>query len=142
MKKFLWITCAFLMISGLPLHSAPEGSEVSVRGILILASNQGEGFDPALRPYQSQLKRLNFRSYKVISNGGTRIRVSGEGKINLGKGYVIEIKVAAAPGKRIPVNIRWMERKRVLMHTSGTLPFVMGGPRYQDGNLILVLDGR
>ena len=142
MKKFLWITCAILMLGAIPLYSAPEGSEISVKGILILASNNGDGLDPALRPYQSQLRRLNFKSYRVIGNGGTRIRVSGEGKINLGQGFTIEIRAKAAPGRRIPVDIRWMEKRKVLMHTSGTLPFVMGGPRFKDGNLILVLDGR
>jgi hypothetical protein len=143
MKKLVLITFAFLMVSGLQqLQCAPEGSEISIKGILVLASNQGEGLDPSLKAYGSQLRRLNFSSYRAIGGGGTRIRITGEGVINLGKGYTVEIKASSAPGRNIPVNIRWMAGKKMLMHTSGKLPFVMGGPPFQGGNLILVLDGR
>lgn len=126
----------------LGLNAVPEGGQVSIKGTLILASNEGSGIDSAIKRYQPQLRRLGFSSYRVIGGGETRIRVPGDGSINLGKGFATQIKASAAPGRRIPVNIKWMEGRKTLIHTSGSLPLVLGGPSYRNGHLILILDGK
>ncbi len=140
MKKLAFLTLALFLTVG--LYAVPPGSNVGIRGTLILASNNGNGMDSSLRAYERQLKRLNFASYKSIGRGATKVTVPGSGVIRLAGGFQVEIKAQPASGKRIPVEIRWKKGSKTLIHTSGALPLVLGGPSHQDGTLILVLDGR
>jgi len=140
MKRWIWFLIA--IVSTLTVEAAPPGSQVEIGGTLILASNSGQGIDRSLREYERQLSRLGFSSYRAINRGGARIRVPGAGKIDFGRDIEVEIKVAPAPGNKIPVEIRWKEGRKTLIHTRGTLPLVLGGPRFQDGSLILLLDGK
>ena len=140
MKKIWFLALSLFMTVG--LFAAPPGSNVSIRGTLILASNNGQGIDPALRPYERQLKRMNFSSYKTIGRGATQIRVPGTGVIKLGQDFEVQINATPAAGNRVPVEIRWTQGRKTLIHTSAPLPLVTGGPSYNGGTLILVLDGR
>lgn len=126
----------------LGVSTASDASQVSVRGTLILASNQGSSVDPALKKYSKQLKRLNFKSYKVIGSGGTRVSSGGNAVISLGKGYTVKISIRPQSGNRPAANIEWLEGRKTLIRTGGNLPLVLGGPRHGNGNLILILDGR
>ena len=136
---------AFLLLStamAVVLTAAPPNSNLTIQGTLILASNQGSNFDPALAPYSKQLKRLNFSSYQAIGRGQTRISLPGGGSMQLGKGFSVEIQAAPGAGNRVPLEIRWKEGNKTLIHTRGNLPLVLGGPGHGNGTLILVLDGR
>jgi hypothetical protein len=133
---------ALTLILGAVAHAVPAGSNVGIRGTLILASNEGQGLDPSLRAYERQLKRLNFASYRAIGNGSTKLTVPGKGIIRLSGDFAVEVSSQPAPGDRIPVEVRWLQGKRTLIHTSGTLPLVLGGPSHGNGTLILVIDGR
>jgi len=140
MKKLWFLSLALFMTVG--LCAVPPGTPVGIRGTLILASNEGQSMDSSLQPYASQLKRLNFASYRVIGKGVTKITVPGNGGINLGGSFAVAVQAQASPNNRIPVDIRWTEGNRTLIHTSGSLPLVLGGPGHQNGTLILILDGQ
>ncbi len=139
--KYLTIIVVSLALA-MGLQAVPQGGSVQVKGTLILASNSGQGLDSSLKPYEGQLRRLGFSSYKAIGRGGTGIRVPGTGTINFGRGMQANIKINAAPGRKIPVEVRWTEGRKTLVHTSGALPLLAGGPRNPNGTLILILDGR
>lgn len=140
MKKLWFLALAVFMTVG--LYAIPPRDHVRIDGTLILADNRGHGMDHSLRAYERQLKRLNFASYKAIGKGGTQVKIPGNGVIQLGGGFSVELKVKPAPGNRIPVEIRWKKGKKTLIHTSGTLPLVLGGPGFQSGTLFLILDRR
>ena len=140
MKTFTFLIT--MLLTAVAVEAVPPGATVGIRGTLILASNEGQGFDPSLQSYERQLRRLNFSSYRAIGKGATQVKVSGENLIRLGGDFAVEVRVQPGPGNRIPVQIRWLDGKKTLIHTSGTLPLVLGGPRHGGGTLILVLDGR
>jgi len=140
MKKLWFLSLTLIMAVG--LYAVPPGSNVGVRGTLILASNQGSGMDSSLQSYERQLRRLNFASYHTIGKGGTQVSVPGNGVISLGGDFEVEVIVQPGPGNRIPVEIRWKQGRKTLIHTSGALPLVLGGPSHNEGTLILILDGR
>jgi hypothetical protein len=140
MKTFTLLALTLILTAA--AHAVPAGTNVNIRGTLILASNEGQGLDSSLRAYERQLNRLNFSSFRAIGNGGTQLTVPGKGLIRLSGDFTVEVESQPAPGDRIPVEVRWLQGKRTLIHTSGTLPLVLGGPSHGNGTLILVIDGR
>ena len=140
MKKIWFLTLTLFLTAG--LFAVPPGSNVGIRGTLILASNDGQGIDSGLRAYERQLKRMGFSSYKSIGGGATKISVPGTGAIKLSGDFAVEIKAQPGPGNRIPVEIWWKQGSKTLIHTSAPLPLVLAGPSHRGGTLILVLDGR
>jgi hypothetical protein len=140
--KILPILTVLLALLVPVIHSQGQSQALPIRGTLIHATNQHQGVDAPLRKYEGQLRRLNFTGFRAIGGGTTRLSIPGESEINLGKGFVVHIKAAPSSGPRPSVEVRWTEGRKTLIHTSGSLPLVLGGPRFQDGNLILVLDSQ
>ncbi len=137
MKTTIWLlTLLFTLgLSSIDIEAA------NVRGTLILATNDGSGVESSLKKYERQLRRLNFDSFRSIGRGSSGV----PGTMNLGNGYRVQLNSSGSNGDSIPLDIKWMRRDDVLIHTRSTLrrnsPVILGGPRYQGGNLILVLEG-
>jgi hypothetical protein len=139
MKNNLFILIITALLAGTLSLNAQNGP-AAIRGTLIIASNQASGIDPALSRYEAQLRRLNFSAFKAIGGGAAKFSPGGDASINLGGGFTVQVRTAPGADNRGPVEVRWIENKRTLIHTSGPLPLVLGGPRHPNGNLILILD--
>ncbi len=137
-----------MLFAPLLAWTAPEGTMVGVQGVLVLASDQQEGMDPSLKPFEPQLRGVfRFSSYRAIGRGNTRLKVTGDARIDLGQGFGVQLRSQASPGVAVPVEIRWMRGDQVLIHTRQTFRpenpvVVLGGPSHQNGVLLLVLTTR
>jgi len=136
------------LFATLALFASPksEAQQANVSATLILASSQGDGMDPALKAYESNLKRIfKYKSYKLQGRSGTKISLPGESSINLGSGHKLTLSAAASGGGKIRLSIRWSDGRRALINTTINMtkgvPTLLGGPSApsQNGNLILVL---
>lgn len=131
---------------GNALHARGEAlPPVNIRADLILASQRDAPVDPRLRAYESRLRKIfPFRHYALVERGATRIAPGRSGRIDFGDDYRLELTPVEAQGRRLRMDVVWKKERKVLVRTTLNLspdtPAVLGGPRYGEGNLIVILD--
>jgi hypothetical protein len=139
------------LIATFALFATPKtnAQQANISATLILASVQETGMDPALKAYESNLKRIfKYKSYKLQGKSATKISLPGESIINLGSGHKLSLNAAASSGGKIRLSVRWSDGRRTLINTtinmSKGVPTLLGGPSApsQNGNLILALVAR
>ena len=139
------------LFAALALIASPksEAQQANVSATLIFASNQGNSFDPALKAYESNLKRLfKYSSYKSQGRSVAQINLPGNSTINLGSGHKLTLNAQAGDKGKIRLSARWSDGRRNLINTTINMskgsPAILGGPSApaQNGNLILVLEVR
>lgn len=126
-----------------------QAQQVNLNATLILASSEGSGIDPALKAYESNLRRLfKYKSYRVQGRSAARVSLPGDATINLGSGHRLTLSSQASGGGKIRLSIRWSDGRRTLINTTLNMtkgvPALLGGPSApsQNGNLILALVAR
>jgi len=145
------IALAVILFAALASLASPksQAQQVNLNATLILASSEGSGIDPALKAYESNLRRLfKYKSYRVQGRSGTRVSLPGDATINLGSGHRLTLSSQASGGGKIRLSIRWSDGRRTLINTTLNMtkgvPALLGGPSApsQNGNLILALVAR
>ena len=150
MKSRSLIILAAMFATFLSLSStSANAQQTSVGATLIFASSQGEGIDPALRAYESNLKRLfKYSSYQLRGKSNARINIPGKASMNLGGGHRVELDAQGSTGNKVRLSVKWSNQRRMLFNTTINQdkgkPIILGGPSApsQNGNLILVLEPR
>lgn len=137
-----------LLVAALLGLSATSASaqHTNVSATLIFASSQGDGIDPALRSYESNLKRLfKYSSYKLRGKSNARLSIPGKASMNLGDGHQVELDAQGSSSNKVRLSVKWSNQRRMLINTTINQdkgkPVILGGPSApsQNGNLILVL---
>jgi len=114
---------------------AAESGSVSIRGILVVASEKPGEPDRRLGAYERNLRQnlpRRFNSVRHAGEGRAQIRVPGKGTIALGQGHSIDIEVLEASGDRIQMRVTWRQGGRVLTNTVYTQQ--PGKPFFQLGS--------
>ncbi len=138
------------LITVLALFASPEAKaeQANISATLILASAQGDGVDPALKNFESNLRRVfpSYKSFKLKGRSSAKVELPGESSINLGSGHKLTLSAQAGGKGKIRLSVRWSEGRRMLINTtinmSKGVPTILGGPSAQNGNLILALVAR
>ena len=122
---------------GTPAHT-------SLRGVLVIASNEPGQPDPQLAAYEPTLRRiLRFESYRAAGGGSATISVPGEGSASLGRGHRLDFTTEASDGEGLRVRVRWSDGSHVFMNTGLVLrrgvPVVLGGPARSEGGVYAVI---
>lgn len=115
-----------LALAALAPRSAWAADSISVRAILVIASNEPGKSDSRLAPYEATLRRiLRFESYRFVGED------SGSSNLNLGDGHRIQIS-GEKGGATHRVTANWTHNGQSLMNTGMQLrpgvPAVIGGP--------------
>ncbi|HCR30087.1 MAG TPA: hypothetical protein DIV79_08730 [Opitutae bacterium] len=133
---------AFITLSA----TSATAQQTNVSATLIFASSQGDGIDPALRAYESNLKRLfKYSSYQLRGKSNARLSVPGNASMNLSGGHRVELVAQESSGNKVRLSVKWSNQRRMLFNTTINQdkgkPIILGGPSApsQNGNLILVL---
>ena len=147
MKSRSPITLAKMFATLLTLAAASaHAQQTNVTATLIFASSQGNDVDPALRAYESNLKRLlKYSSYALRGKSNARLSIPGKAGMSLGGGHRVELDAQGSSGNKVRLSVKWSNQRRMLLNTTinqdrGS-PIILGGPSApsQNGNLILVL---
>lgn len=119
----------FLILAALALRPlAHAANAVSVRAVLIMASNTKGPADPRVAPYEAELQRnLPESSFRFVREGVTRVSGRGNASIALSQGHRVEIEgEASTPQDGITLKVRWMNGDSLVMR--GTLTLERGLP--------------
>ena len=147
MKSRSLITLAKMFATLLTLTAASaHAQQTNVTATLIFASSQGNEADPALRAYESNLKRLfKYSSYELRGKSNARLSIPGKAGMSLGGGHRVELDAQGSSGNKVRLSVKWSNQRRMLLNTTINQdrgkPIILGGPSApsQNGNLILVL---
>ena len=127
----LTISLCLLTIPGVLARA--DDDRATVRGILVLASNQSGETDRRLAPYEPNLRRiLRFESYRFAGEGRAALPVPGKGSVSLGRGHKLEIETQSLDSGSLKAGVTWSDGRRSLMNMVLVLrrgvPAVLGGP--------------
>ncbi|WP_269540915.1 hypothetical protein [Cerasicoccus fimbriatus] len=148
MKTSLRSILLLLILAIAPgLAHAEEAVQMEV--ILVLASNTGQGVDPALQPYAANLERLfRFNTYQQRDKKTMTISVPGARNVNLYGGTDLQLGLQAVSDGKLPVNLDWRRGKEKLLRTmirlNANTPTIIGGPQGPNntGTYLLIIQSR
>ncbi len=100
----------FLLLVGLAgsISHAHAADAVTVKGILISASNEPGESDRRLAAYVPNLKRiLRFESFHYLGEHSASLAVPAKGELSLGDGQLVALATESADGKTVLLRVRW-----------------------------------
>jgi hypothetical protein len=118
---------------------AQESCRISVD--TILASRNGAVVDPQLKRHISELQSMfNYTSYRLLSSESLNLIVGQSGMVSLPGDRRLKITPHKIRGSRAEIALQMMKQKRTVFQTQIQLlnrgSLFVGGPTYQNGNLI------
>jgi hypothetical protein len=118
---------------------AKESCRISVD--TILAARNETVVDPQLKQHIGELQSMfNYTSYRLLGSEQLNLSTGQSGMVSLPGNRRLKITPNKISGKRAEIALQMMKQKRTVFQTQiqllnrGTL--FVGGPKYQDGNLI------
>ncbi len=136
MKTTRLILSLILLTAGLTsANHAAAAERVSLRGILISASNTKRESDRRLAAYEPTLRSiLRFESYRYLGEDHTMLKASEKSELLVGDGLRLEIDTERADGQSAHIRVRWATGggKNLMggafVLRPGGAPVVLGGP--------------
>ena len=142
MRIIKTIVAALLLAVAVVPSRAAAADQVSVRAILVIASNAKGAADAKLAPYEAVLQRnVPESSFRFAGEGSVSVSGSGKATISLGQGHRIELIREAGGGIRLKV--QWMNGDRLVIGTGIVfepgVPVILGRRSSGDGDVPIVL---
>ena len=128
MKPLQHLLSLLLLAAAVSLVTSSRAAEsVSVKGILISASNESGESDRRLAAYVPNLKRiLRFESFRYLGEDTATLAVPGGGDLSLGNGQQVGLATEGGAGKPVLLKVRWGSvRQELVLQRGGTT--VLGG---------------
>lgn len=124
--KTIRLILLFAILPG--MGSLARGESVTVKGILISASNESGESDRRLAAYVPNLRRiLRFDSFHFLAEDSATLTAHGTGELSLGSGQRVALATESTDGKTILLKVRWGSvRHEYVLQRGGTT--VLGGP--------------
>jgi len=118
--RVIRIIVSLFVLSAVAHGYAADSGRISVRGILVVASEEAGQPDRRLGAYERNLRQnlpRRFNSVRHAGEGRAQIDVPGEGSISLGQGHSLAIEVLEANGNHIRMRVTWRRGGRVMTNT-------------------------
>jgi hypothetical protein len=141
------LTVAALVAALLALpDSLPAKASCRIRVDTILASRNGKGVDSQLQRHIGELQSMfNYTSYRLLGSKSLNLKPGQTGMVSLPGNRRLKITPHKIMGKRADIALQMMKKQRTVFQTQIQLlnrgSLFVGGPRYQNGNLIFQISG-
>src|SRR5690348_14870338 len=141
------LAVAAAVLVGFAASTAYAENRTTVQIQTVLASNEGRSFDARLVSLKSELKQLRFKSYNLVSSE-TRVLHGngGQSGIELPHGRYLHITTREHTPTHVRLHILLNEDNRPVVNTYVKLELgsvlLLGGPRDEDGTLVITLGSR
>lgn len=120
-----------------------ESDAVTVRAVLIRASNEQAAQDPRLEKIEYKLRRIfGFEYYRFMAESSVTLPANGEGALDLGSGHRLRLRLGDGRDN-VRAEVRWFRGDDLVLNTTvrvarGT-PVILGGVSDGPGTLIITL---
>jgi hypothetical protein len=150
----MWILFIALWVS-LPAHAGSSTAAssqsigqgtVQVRVWSVHATKQGNGMDERLGRVAKHLKALDYSSFELLQKDSSGIPVKGAKKFPVAGGRAVRVSILSQDEKRARVRVQVSSAKGNLLDTTVSIRrngfFIVAGPRYKGGILVLPIFAR
>jgi hypothetical protein len=141
------LSWAPLLLAGLlaagPMTPSPgDDGAIEVHIGAVLASNADHEFDPRLVALRRQLRTLfPYSSYRLVKEERQRVAAGGRVGFDIPGGRYLLVMPKGLKNERVSLRVMLIEGTRAVVDTGLTLRnharFLVGGPRHQEGVLII-----
>lgn len=137
--KTIRLILLFTCIAALgPITRAAES--VTVKGILISASNESGESDRQLAAYVPNLRRiLRFESFRHLGEDSASLAVPAKGELSLGEGQRMELTTESADGKTVLLKVRWGSVRHEYVLQRGGITVLGGSSTGKKGEVFAVI---
>jgi hypothetical protein len=116
----------------------------------VLATSSSVHIDAQLSTVRGQLERLfidkGYTSYRLVKQEKSEVSCGNPARFDIPGGRHLEVMAKDTRGGRVSLNLALMKDRHTLMRTDLTLgkrgTIMVGGPRYEDGVLIIWIGAR
>jgi hypothetical protein len=120
-----------------------EHGPVTVRAVLIRASNEPAAQDARLENVEYKLRRIfGFEYYRFMGESSAALPAGGEATLDLGGGHRLRISMGDADGS-VRAVVRWYRGDDLVLNTTvraqRKTPVILGGASEGNGTLIITL---
>lgn len=119
-----------------------------VRAVLVTGVQEKASLPANMNGVQRILEKSlagRFKGYRLVGRGAANIAVGKSGKINLPNSNVIDVSVLEQNGDKIKMTVNWATGGKSLAKmnlSAGSVPTIIGGPKGNGGNQILLLQAK
>jgi|GEM_PF-1764112 len=120
----------------------------NVRAVLVTGVQEKADLPDNMKGIQNLLEKNlagRFKGYRLVGRGAADIAAGKNGKINLPNSNLVDVNVNKIAGGKIHMAIKWEQGgKNVAKMTlaAGKDPMILGGPKGNGGNQILLLQAK
>ena len=143
----MWLVMASTALAaGENTERAALGETVRVRIWSVHATKSGAQVDEALAQVSKHLKRLDYGTFKLIRKDGIAVPPKGTRKAEIAGGKTVRVTVIERNEERARVRVRIGDGNSVVLDTTVAIRrngfFIVAGPRYKGGILVLPIFAR
>ena len=124
---------------------SPAASRVSVEVQVVLANNSGV-VDPRLAGVVENLSFLHYTGFKLLDTQPVKLAPGQDASFNIAGGRKLTLTLVSRDARAAKMRVLMSSEKGVLMDTTVSIhrnrAFMIAGPSYEDGKLILPLTVR
>lgn len=121
--------------------SRPAAERVALQVWVVHATDAEQGVDPRLAPLASSFRYLKYQGYRLLSTQSAELPESGDATFTVEGGRRLTLTLVSADDARARVRAEMTNAEGKVLDTTVSInrdgTFVIAGPRYQDGILIL-----
>lgn len=122
----------------------PASSKAHITVSVVHATDSESGMDPDISPSMaSQLRYFNRKGYRLLSTQSTDLAAGGNDTFSIEGGRTLTITLESKDEHHARVRVQLEGKKGILLDTTVKInrdgTFMVGGPKYKDGELYLPL---
>lgn len=125
-----------------PAQPAPRPAErVALQVWVVHATDAEQGVDPRLASLASSFRYLKYQGYRLLSTQSAELPIDGDATFTVEGGRRLTLTLVSADDARARVRAEMTNAEGKVLDTTVSInrdgTFVIAGPRYKDGILIL-----
>lgn len=141
-----WLPAALILVWIAIPGSLPAQENCRISVDTILAARNDAVVDPQLKRHVAELQSMfNYTSYRLLSSKSLDLSTGQSGVVSLPGNRRLKITPHKISGPRADIALQMMKESRTVFQTQIQLlnrgSLFVGGPRYQNGNLIFKISG-
>jgi len=127
-------------------RSAPKAAKVDLQLLVVHATDSHERVDPKLKALTRYLSHLRFTGYELLETHRVHIGAHGEDSFTIAGDRKVYIEVLSKDERRVRLRVQIKGKGGKLLDTTLSVnrngTFIVAGPRYKGGILVLPLTAR